>query len=131
MTRQLLMQPVGLIKRPPSRGRLRPLLRRLDAKTAGVGNKPVIVMTARSRRVRQGSTSAAKKKSSTNMKTRLKIRTNYYVVGPNLGCYTQWVRWHTPTRIRTECLLWLSAKSAVRLASSRKWELKAAAQMLW
>ena len=53
VTRQLLMQPVGLVERPPSRGRLRPRLRRLDAKTAGVGNetvgisnKPVIVMTS-------------------------------------------------------------------------------------
>ena len=45
MTRQLLMQPVGLIKRPPGRGCLRPRLRRLNAKTAGVGNEPVIVMT--------------------------------------------------------------------------------------
>ena len=38
VTRQLLMQPVGLVERPLSRGRLRPRLRRLDAKTAGVGN---------------------------------------------------------------------------------------------
>ena len=45
VTRQMLMQPVGLIERPPSRGRLRPRLRRLDAKTAGVGNEPVVVMT--------------------------------------------------------------------------------------
>ena len=45
VTRQLLMQPVGLVERPPSRARLRPRLRRLDAKTAGVGNEPVVVMT--------------------------------------------------------------------------------------
>ena len=45
VTRQLLMQPVGLVERPPSRGRLRPRLRHLDAKTAGVGNEPVVVMT--------------------------------------------------------------------------------------
>ena len=45
VARQLLMQPVGLVERPPSRGRLRPRLRRLDAKTAGVGNEPVVVMT--------------------------------------------------------------------------------------
>ena len=34
VTRQLLVQPAGLLKRPPSRGRLRPRLRRLNAKTA-------------------------------------------------------------------------------------------------
>ena len=34
VTHQLLMQPVG----PSGRGRLRPRLRRLDAKTAGIGN---------------------------------------------------------------------------------------------
>ena len=45
VTRQLLMQLVGLVERPPGRGRLRPRLRHLDAKTAGVDNKPVIVMT--------------------------------------------------------------------------------------
>ena len=45
VTCQLLMQPVGLIKRPSGRGRLRPRLRRLDAKTAGVGNEPVVMMT--------------------------------------------------------------------------------------
>ena len=38
VTRQLLMQPVGLVKRPLGRGRLLPRLRRLDAKMAGVGN---------------------------------------------------------------------------------------------
>ena len=46
MTRQLLVQPVGLVKRPPGRGRLRLRLRRLDAETAGISNKPVIVMTS-------------------------------------------------------------------------------------
>ena len=45
MTRQLLVQPVSLVKRPPGRGRLRPRLRRLDIKTAGISNEPVIVMT--------------------------------------------------------------------------------------
>lgn len=45
VTRQLLMQPVGLIKRPSGRGRHCPRVRHLDAKTAGVGNEPVIVMT--------------------------------------------------------------------------------------
>ena len=45
VTRQLLMQPVGLVKIPSGRGRLRSRLRRLDAKTAGVGNEPVVMMT--------------------------------------------------------------------------------------
>ena len=45
VTRQLLVQPVGLVKIPLGRGRLRPRLRRLGAKTAGVGNEPVVVMT--------------------------------------------------------------------------------------
>ena len=45
VTRRLLMQLVGLVKRPLSRGRLRPRLRRLGAKTAGVDNEPVVVMT--------------------------------------------------------------------------------------
>ena len=44
VTRQLLMHPVGLVKRPPGHGHLHPRLRRLDAKTASVGNEPVIVM---------------------------------------------------------------------------------------
>ena len=46
VTRQLLMLLVGLVERPPGRGRLRPRLCRLDAKTAGVDNEPVIVMTS-------------------------------------------------------------------------------------
>jgi hypothetical protein len=28
----------------------------------------------------------------------LKIRPNCYAVGPNLGGYTQWVRWRAPTK---------------------------------
>ena len=46
VTRQLLVQPIGLIKRPSGRGRLRPGLRRLDAETDGISNKPVIMMTS-------------------------------------------------------------------------------------
>ena len=46
MTRQPLPLLVGLVKRPLGHGRLRPRLRRLGAKAAGVSNKPVIVMTS-------------------------------------------------------------------------------------
>ena len=46
MTRQQLLQLVGLVKRPSGRGRLRPRMRHLGTKTAGVGNKPVLVMTS-------------------------------------------------------------------------------------
>ena len=70
MTRQLLMQPVGLVERPPSRGRLRPRLRRLDAKTAGVGNEPVIVMTGPEQTSLQDRTLAAKKKDSAEAKSK-------------------------------------------------------------
>ena len=45
VTRQLLMQPVGLVKRSSGSGRLRPCLRCLDAKAAGFSNKPVVMMT--------------------------------------------------------------------------------------
>ena len=46
MTRQLLVQPVGLVKRPSGHGRLRPRLCRLDTETAIISNKPVIMMTS-------------------------------------------------------------------------------------
>ena len=31
-----------------------------------------------------------------------KVRPNYYIVGPNLGGYTQWVRWHAPTKMKSQ-----------------------------
>ena len=92
MTRQLLMQPVGLIKRPSGRGRVSPRLRRLDAKAAGISNKPIVMMTGPKQLGPPRLHLAAKKKSSAEEKERLKIWPNYYVVGPNLGGYTQWVR---------------------------------------
>ena len=46
VARKLLPQPAGFVERPPGRGRLRLRLRRLDAETAGISNKPVIVMTS-------------------------------------------------------------------------------------
>ena len=92
VTRQLLMQPVGLVERPPGRGRLRPRPLRLDAKTAGVGNKPVIVMTSPEQSGLPGQHLGYKREDSGKEKARLKIWPNCYTVGPNLGGYTQWVR---------------------------------------
>ena len=93
MTRQLFVQLVGLIKRSSGRGRLRPRLRRLDAKTAGVGNEPVVVMTGPEQTSPSGQHLGCEKEGlSRRKKARLKIWPNCYTVGPNLGGYTQWVR---------------------------------------
>ena len=87
------MQPVGLPKGPLGRGCLRTRLRRRDAKTAGISNKPVVMMTGLEQpgpsRQHLGCKEELSRKKN---KTRPKIWPNYYTVGPNLGGYTQWVR---------------------------------------
>ena len=72
-----------------------------------------------------------KKIKGQHSKLPFKFRAACSAAGPELRGYTQRCADAPPQERKDEGLLRLSDKSAVRLASSQAWELKAAARMLW